>query len=404
MSTANKKLKVLFISSWYPNRNNLSHGIFIKRHAEATSLLHQISVIHACADKNIKKGTFETEETLENNVLSVVVYYKKVNSLLPVISSIIKLYRYINAHFIAYKCIEKQMGKPEILHLQVIYKAGLIALIFHKLFKIPLIISEHWSGYMPEDGNYKGFLKKLITRLSVKKAKSIIVVSEKMKENMLRHKLYNQYTNIYNVVDEKLFKPALFPKEKENNKIHMIHVSSLNEKEKNISGILRTIKKLSGSRDDFQLEFIGESDEKFQLEKMASEMGILNNYVFFKGWKSPGETAELMRKSDFFLMFSNYEGLPCVLIESLASGIPVIATNTGGIPEIITKEQGLLVTVKDEDELFKTINEMLDNYKNYNSKELSNYAKENFSYEKVAEKISTIYQTVIKHNNGTLKN
>ena len=389
-----KKSKVLFISSWYPNRNNPSHGIFIKRHAEAVGLFHSIAVIHACPDANIIKGNFEIEESERNNVLSVVVYYKKVDFYFPPVSHLLKFYRYVKAHFIAYNRVLGKMNKPDLLHLNVIYKSGLIALLFNQIYHIPFIISEHWSGYMPEDNSYKGLFRIFITKLAVRKSKRIVVISEKMKECMLKHKLFNHYITVPNAVDTQIFKP-LNRVIKKNEKTRIIHVSSLNDREKNISGILRAIKKLASARNDFEIDFVGDSDEKVKFEKMALEMGILNTFVFFKGWKNPIETSEHIQRSDFFLLFSNYEGMPCVLIEAMASGIPVIATQTGGVPEIITQEQGILVPVNDEGLLLQAIEIMIDTHKNYSSENLRKYALANFSYAETGKKIAEIYHSVI---------
>jgi glycosyltransferase involved in cell wall biosynthesis len=394
MSDLNKnRHNVLYISSWYPNRNNPTHGIFVKRHAEATALFHNISVIHVCSCLNLK-SIYETEITEENNVFSVVVYYKKVLFPIPGISHIMKMFRYIKAHFIAYQSIIEKKGKPELIHLNIIYKAGLIALIFNRLYQTPFIISEHWSGYMPEDGSYKGFLKKLITSRAVRRASAVLVISEKMKENMLRHKLNNKYYKIPNVVDIKLFKP----RENRNDKsgtINMLHVSSLNDREKNISGILKAISLLSKISSNFRLDILGDSEEKQEFEKLAEKLGILNKHVFFHGHKNPKETADFMRNADFFLMFSNYEGLPCVLIEALASGIPVVATHTGGIPEHIDYGQGMLVKTNDVEKLVKTLQEMIDKHTDFSPSELSRYAAENFSYQQVGRQISNIYQKTI---------
>lgn len=391
----NTKPNILFLSSWYPNRRASTFGIFVQRHAMSVSLYNNVAVLYACIDAELKSNTFEIEAKQNENIFEVIVYYKKVKNNIPFFSSAIKLFRYLKAYFKGYAHIQKHFGrKPDLLHLNVIFPVGIFALLLNYLYSIPLVISEHWSGYMPEDDNYKGSFMKWITSKCVSKAKSVMVISEQMKQSMLAHGLKNNYFIVPNVVDTKLFFPNKeLRKQKTFTKI--IHVSSINDREKNISGILKSIKTLSKNRDDFSLDVIGDGYERAFFEKLADDYKINNKFVFFKGFKTPKEVAQLMRSSDFFLMFSNYEGLPCVLLEALACGLPVIASRTGGIPSIITEENGILIEVKNENALVDALIKMIDTHHLYSSEKLSNYAAENFSYEKVGRQITEIYKQVL---------
>nr|MBA3901826.1 glycosyltransferase [Bacteroidota bacterium] len=218
----NKTIHILFLASWYPNRNHKSHGIFIKRQAEAAALFNQISTLHVCSDEKIK-GNYQIISNEENGVKSVVAYYKKVNSNIPFLSNFIKSFRYIRAHFIGYNFIKRNSGKPDIIHLNVVQKAGLGAIFLQLRYKIPLIISEHWSGYMPEDGSYKGFYQKLITKTLFRKARAVIVLSEKMKNGIMAHGLKGDYHIIPNAVNHQVFK--LKEKNQTTGKKKLVHIS-----------------------------------------------------------------------------------------------------------------------------------------------------------------------------------
>lgn len=387
-------LKILYLPSWYPSRKHSSSGIFIKRHAEAAALYNDVAVLFVTSDEGLK-NKYETEIKKERNVFTVIVYYKKVTSLAPIISNAIKLKRLLSAYFKGYAEVLKQCGSPDLIHLNVIFPAGIFALCLKWKRKIPFIISEHWSGYLPEDGNYKGILLKLITKACVKYAKAIIVISEKMKRAMLNHGLKNKFYKVPNVVDIELFKPV--PLNLSVVKKRMLHVSTLNDREKNITGILNTIEKVSRKRDDFILEIVGDfNNRKEYFEKKSMEMGISPELINFTGFLDPKDITQRMQASAFLIMFSNYEGLPCVILEAFSCGLPVIATETGGIPEILNEERGILVPVKDEDAFGNAINLMLDNYQTYNKEKIQAYAKENFSYEIIGSKLTSIYSESIK--------
>src|SRR6478672_5101254 len=90
-----KSKHILFISSWYPNRNNTTHGIFNRYFAEAVSLFNKVSVIHVCSDENLKNDFELVPE--EDRIRTVTVYYKKVTSPLPVIAPLQKRKKILEA-------------------------------------------------------------------------------------------------------------------------------------------------------------------------------------------------------------------------------------------------------------------------------------------------------------------
>lgn len=382
---------VLFLPSWYPNRTAPSLGNFIQRHAVAVSRYHDVAVLYAVADPNLK-DKYELDITEQDGLLELTVYYRKVSSTLPFLSSYLKYKRFINAYRKGYAHLLSLTGKPDLQHVHVIWRAGIFALELLKSANIPVLISEHWSGYMPEDGSYGAGLQKKITEKLVDKSAAVIAVSSRMKEAMLSHGLDNDYHIIPNVVDTDLFHPGT---ESPNEKVRILHVSTVNDREKNISGMIRVIKKLSEIRQDFVLEIVGDSPERPGFEKLAAELGVLEKHLIFAGYMNISEVAARMRAASFFMMFSNYEGLPCVILEALASGLPVVATNTGGIPQVVSEERGILVNVSDEGGLLVALMRMLDEHKKYNRENLRNYAVENFSYAHVGGQISEIYREAL---------
>jgi L-malate glycosyltransferase len=107
-----------------------------------------------------------------------------------------------------------------------------------------------------------------------------------------------------------------------------------------------------------------------------------------------------MRGSDVFLLFSNYENLPVVLIEAFASGLPVISSDVGGIAEHLSAERGKLITAKDNDALSNAMNEIINELaqKKYDQKRIAQYAKEHFSYEKISAQYHDLYKRIISKN------
>ena len=94
------------------------------------------------------------------------------------------------------------------------------------------------------------------------------------------------------------------------------------------------------------------------------------------------------------MLFSNFEILPCVIIEALSCGLPVVSTDVGGIPEMINESNGKLIKPKDENELLVQLNEVLDSDQ-FKSLEIARSAHEKYGIEAVSSQLLRIYQEVL---------
>jgi glycosyltransferase involved in cell wall biosynthesis len=221
-------------------------------------------------------------------------------------------------------------------------------------------------------------------------------VSLDLQSAMQQLNLKGNYSIVYNVVDTKIFYPD---NNRNNEKIKFLHISTLDDAHKNITGMLEAIARISQRRNDLQFLFAGDGDIKPHIET-AKRLNIYNTAAFFEGCKTTSEIADLMRGSDCFMMFSNYENLPVVIIEALASGLPVISSDVGGIHEHIDQKKGILVHPNDITGLETAIEEMSLKLKSdyFDKRSLHTYANENFSYEMVSEKFHQLYQMALKEN------
>ena len=124
---------------------------------------------------------------------------------------------------------------------------------------------------------------------------------------------------------------------------------------KGVDGILRVLVGIP----DVCLTIVGDGPLDVSLRALADELG-LNDRVTFAGRRSPEDTLAFVRSSDVFVLNSTYEGLPHVILEALALGVPVIATAVGGTPEVVIDgENGLLVPPADDAALARAITQLL---------------------------------------------
>jgi glycosyltransferase involved in cell wall biosynthesis len=390
-----KKLNILFLSGWYPNRIHPTLGNFVQKHAEAVALRSNVSVISVSSDPGCNLSYEVVGQTIRN-VHTINVYYKRVTHGIPVLSQLQKLLRIKKAYDIGFEKYQLLFGKPDLIHHNILYPSGLMAWYLKKFKGIPYILTEHSTAYLPSKNTKSGMIEKVLTKMITKNAAAITPVSADLRDAMIKHGFEGNYEVVYNVADTKLFFPS---KKNTSGKIKFLHISTLDDAHKNISGMLRAVTELSKTRNDFECVFAGDGDIRPHVET-AKKLNIYNTFAFFEGTKTAAEIAEMMRNADCFILFSNYENLPVVIVEALASGIPVISSDVGGVHEHISDERGILVKPKNEGAFTKALEMMITDLRagKYYSAGLAAYADKNFSYEKVSEKFHHLYQRILNNN------
>ena len=93
---------------------------------------------------------------------------------------------------------------------------------------------------------------------------------------------------------------------------------------------------------DKELIIIGQGPEEKKLKQLARDLGVFDR-VTFLGHVPQRDLARYYVHADATLLMSSMEGMPNVIIESLACGTPVITTDVGGIPEIVNSSNGILL-------------------------------------------------------------
>jgi glycosyltransferase involved in cell wall biosynthesis len=113
------------------------------------------------------------------------------------------------------------------------------------------------------------------------------------------------------------------------------------EPAKDHAGLLRAFDALRGTMRDVVLLLVGQGDLVSEMQRQAEFMG-LGDSVCFLGTRD--DVPALMNAADVFAMSSSWEGLPLVLLEASAVGLPIVATDVGGNAEIVANEvSGLIV-------------------------------------------------------------
>lgn len=368
-----KKLHILFLCGWYPSDVLPNNGDFIQRHAEAVALDQDVSVLHIVSSENCVEKIKLTSETI-NNVNTHIAYIKTSKNIA------LKIIRFWKA----YKLLLVEIPEFDFVHLNKLYPFGLFALHLKFKKKKRYIISEHWSGYKTPMIYKLSLMHKIIGQLITRRAEFIVPISKDLGESMQKHGFKGNYDHVPNVVDTSAFVPI----DKKEDIFTLVHISNMVDAYKNVSGIIRVIKKLESKIDHFKVKLIGAKPTG--LINLVNQEFINPNKIEFIEYLPQEEMMIHLQKAHALLMFSNQENLPCVILEAFSCGTPVISTNVGGISEYFPQEFGFFVEKNDEIAL---LNKILDLYKNpiLLKSKMHQYAVDNFSKQAISDSFSAIY-------------
>jgi len=376
-----KKINILFLCGWYPSRILPNNGDFIQRHAEAVALKNNVTVLHIISDPSLKKNT-EITTHQKNNVKTHIAYIKKTSN--PFLKVLL--------YCLAFLKILQLIPKIEIVHLNSTYPFGVFALFLKFKNKTPYIITEHWTNYQSPKNKNISYIHKRISVLITKNASIICPVSKNLSDHMITFGLKGNYQDVPNVVDT-----LVFSKPKTSNSIFKIlHVSSLKDDHKNISGILNVILNLQNRIQNFEVTIVGSAPQDYIVK--SKKLGIKNQYINFIDHLSQEELSVHYSNADLFILFSNYENLPCVILESFSSGTPVISTDVGGISEYFPEGFGSLIRKNSETQLFNEILKYYnDEIKVASFEAMNNYVEQNFSPRAISNIFEEKYKHVLNH-------
>ena len=289
-------MRVLFLTPWYPSERDAMAGLFVQKHVEAVRAQGvDVRVIHS-------QGWFDTWRQ--------------------------------------WCALRREGWMPDVVQLNVIQKQGLLALWLKRRYKIPYIIVEHWSGYLPESGQFArlSVFKKRFFLSVAQAAEQVLTVSLPLQQAMQAHGFHAQQWGLMdNVVDDFFFERSRVKSQEPRVKT-LLHVSCFDERAKNVKGLLRAAKMLSERRQDWQLVLVGTGVDYQDVRAYADTLDIPAGLLQWRGELTPREVAETLHRSDALVLSSRYETYGIVLAEAAAAGVPILSTPVG-----IAEEVGALI-------------------------------------------------------------
>jgi glycosyltransferase involved in cell wall biosynthesis len=161
---------------------------------------------------------------------------------------------------------------------------------------------------------------------------------------------------------------------------------------KNIYDILNIFETLSAKHKNIRLLFVGDGDQRTELETYAEKLNSLAQ-IDFLGFRD--DRLELLQSFDLFVMTSTLEGIPRCLMEACAMGIPVAAYDIPGVDQLITHEKtGLLATLGDKNTLGTYWEKLLfdEQYATYLAENARQYVQTHYSANRMANEYFDLFK------------
>jgi len=303
--------------------------------------------------------------------------------------------------FIANMLIKtKKIGsKCDIIHAQFSYLA---LFPFMAGLKKPVVITCRGADISTSSNSRILFV---LNKKLLKKCDYITTVSNDLRKTLIsKYKISeNKIKFIPNGVEIELFKPLNKENTKKElklpqNKKIILFVGHIIVR-KGLDYLVKSAKLLVKKHKDLLFLVIGAGNQEEKIKLMVKEHN-LSEYFVFLGVKPHKIIAKYMAASDIFVLPSLSEGRANVLYESLAAGLPIVATAVSGTPEIIIDgKNGFLVPAKNPAKLAEKIDKLLNNNKSMIlfSKNGIKFIRENkLSWSNTADEYEKIYLKVTK--------
>ncbi|MDD5652165.1 MAG: glycosyltransferase family 4 protein, partial [Candidatus Moranbacteria bacterium] len=293
--------------------------------------------------------------------------------------------------------------KYDLTHSFFSVPCGAISWYLSKKKKIPYIVSLRGSD-VPGYSERFGITYKILTpfiKAIWKKAFSVIANSASFRDMASKIDPARKIKVITNGVAVDEFRAIPIEKKKKDSDRFEILCGTRITPRKGFEYLVMASKKLKDKNHKISLKIIGEGYQKEELESLIKKLGMEKD-VEFTGVLDRKEITKCFSLSRIFVSTSLNEGMSNAMLEALASGLPIIATNTGGTAEIVRDgKNGFVINMKDACDTAEKIERIiLDEELEKRMALESRRIAESMSWQKVAENYFNEYENCRRKRNA----
>lgn len=376
-------IKIAFLAQLNNSKNMGGADIHIQNILKELSKIEELEIHLITLSKTIDKTTTRIENGITYHILK--------SPQLP---------RTITAITMDHRALIKKVHeiKPDLIHAQILGAPyGLAAMKLYR--KYPTVLTVHTlvdMDAMHQSGTVKerihdGIWRKL-ERKEIKRIPNFIAVSKSIEEELKKRGARNVHV-IPNGISENWFNV-------QNNEIdgRILFVGRIMPI-KGLETLIQAIKTVKMKHSKAHLHIVGaiqDREYKHKLDSLIGELG-LEDSVIFLGPRSGADLEKEYSECAVFVLPSKNESFGIVLLEAMATGKSIVASNVGGIPEILENgKEGVLVKSGDTEELAKKIQILLS--ENEIRKKMGLAGIENAkkcSWQSIAERTLDYYKKIL---------
>lgn len=286
--------------------------------------------------------------------------------------------------------------KPDLVLAYWVYPDGYAALRVARSLKVPCVL-----GALGSDIHMRSGISTYMTRKTLQGADATITVSEAMRQTTIKsfgadpakvHTIVNGFnTAIFHPRDQAQMRAKLGIQADEE---MIVYVGRFIEA-KGLRELILAFKGLAAERPKASLALIGDGVMKPVLQELI-EQNKLQGRVHLPGGQPPDKVAEWVCASDVLTLPSWSEGYPNVVVEGVACGRPVVATDVGGTREILNDSNGILIPPKDPQRLQQALAQALS--RSWNHAEIARAILR--TWDDVAAETLQVCEEVLRHRHG----
>ncbi len=284
---------------------------------------------------------------------------------------------------------------PDVLHAHTL-EAAIAAVVLGRLHRIPVVVSEHWSGFPL--GTLTPW-QRVLARGVFEAADAVCPVSQSLRRAIEPYAPGARMQVVGNVVDTSLFAPPADGRPAPDGPVRLLAVALLSDK-KGLAVLLDALaRRAAAGRSPVALDIVGDGPERSALDARARELG-LDGTVRFHGLESRNAVARRMAESDLFVLPSYVETFGVALVEALAAGLPVVATDVGVAGEVIDERAGVVVPAGDAEALAAGIDRAVEGLADLDPSRSAALVRERYGPDAVADAWDRVYAAVTGGRHG----
>jgi glycosyltransferase involved in cell wall biosynthesis len=373
-------VKVLCLTTNWPTEASPVNGVFVQEHARVSAEHAEVVVLYL-ERAPAGRGLFDVEPLPGEQPPVWRVRYRRLGRPMSYAA-------FVGGALSASRRLGREGFEPDVVHAHS-HLSALPALVIGRISRAPVVYTEHWSIFLPDNPGGLSAPMRLAARVALERADLVLPVSVELANALRRLAPRARVRVVPNAVDERLFHPPT--RSSKGAEKRLLTVGLLDNDAKGIDLLLEAVAVLDGG---IHLDVVGDGSKRPEYEDLARELGVASS-VDFHGLLTKTELATRMRQADLFVLGSRYENNPCVLLEAMASGLPVVATRVGGVPELVDADVGMLAEPGDASGLARSIGRALEDLESFDARAIGRRAHERYGRASVGAKLLAAYEDVL---------